>query len=100
LLCQSATTASAGHTRLGQPLRQEFAALLTVAFITVGGLVFLSYHDYPDANYHLPMGIILIIHSLLIGFSLNSGNIGKVLLLAYGCLSLWRIGSLFLHFLG
>ncbi len=100
LFCQSATTASAGHTRPAHPLRQEFAALLTMAFLTVGGLILLSYHDYPDANHHLPMGMILIIHSLLIGFSLNSGNIGKGLLLAYGCLSLWRIGSLFLHFIG
>jgi hypothetical protein len=99
LLCQSATNASAGHTRPAQPLRQEFTALLTMAFLTVGSLIFLSYRDHSDANYHLPMGIILIIHSLLIGFSLNGGNIGKILLLAYGCLSLWRIGSLFLHFL-
>lgn len=81
------------------PLRQEFTAVLIAAFLTIGGLILLSYHDYPDATYHLPMGIILIILTLLIGYSINSGTFSRCLLLIYGSLAAWRMATLFIHFL-
>lgn len=80
-------------------LRQEFSAVLTVSFLTVGSLILLSYHDYPDAAYHLPMGIILMILTLLTGYSISSGTFSRYLLLAYGSLAAWRTATLFIHFL-
>lgn len=77
----------------------EALGLLVIALLTIFGLILLSYHDYPDANYHLPMGVILVIHALCIGFGLSSGRLGRALLIGYGCLSFLRIGSLFIHFL-
>ena len=92
------TLPQAGAERGGIAGR-EALGLLAMALATIVVLILLSYHDYPDANHHLPMGIILVIHALCIGYSLNCGRIGRVLLISYGCLSFWRIGSLFIHFL-
>jgi hypothetical protein len=80
-------------------VRQEFSAVLTAAFLTVIGLILLSYHDYPDATYHLPMGIILMMLTLLTGYSISSGAFSRCLLLAYGSLAAWRTATLFIHFL-
>lgn len=81
------------------PQRQEFTAIMATSFLTVVCLILLSYHDYPDVNFHLPMGIILILMTLLVGYNMKSGRLSSCLLLAYGCLATWRTGSLFLHFL-
>ncbi len=84
---------------IADAVRQEFSAVLTVSFLTIGGLILLSYHDYPDATYHLPMGIILMILPLLTGYSISNGTFSRYLLLAYGSLAAWRTATLFIHFL-
>jgi hypothetical protein len=81
------------------PLQQEITALMTASFATVIGLILLSYHNYPDATFHLPMGIILMILTLLLGYNIRSGPVSICLLAFFGGLAAWRTGSLFLHFL-
>lgn len=80
------------------PRRQEFSAVLTASFLTIGILILLSYHNHPDLTYHLPMGVILMILTLLTGYSINSGTCSRLLLFIYGCLTAWRTASLFIYF--
>lgn len=81
------------------PLRQEFAAVMTAAFLTVVSLMLLSYNKCPDCTNHLPMGIILMILTMLTGCNISSGAFSRCLLLIYGSVAAWRTASLFLHFL-
>jgi hypothetical protein len=72
-------------------LRHERLVLFWLSMLIVLGIILLAYDEHPDVNHMLPMGIVLIIHTLLIGISLKSGLIGRMLMFTYAGCSLWRI---------
>lgn len=76
-------------------LSREAVALFIVSMLTVISLVFLSYSKSPDMNHQLPMGTVLIIHTLLIGYILKNGFVGRLILFLYVSCSAWRITTLF-----
>jgi hypothetical protein len=90
---------ASANASISSPLRQEFAAVMTAAFLTVVSLMLLSYYKCPDCTNLLPMGIILMILTMLTGCNISSGTLSRCLLLIYGSLAAWRTASLFLHFL-
>ena len=89
---------SASYSPMARSLAFEYGGLMVASFVTVACLILLSYHKHPDLTYHLPMGIILIIITQLIGYSMKSGWFGMGLLVSSSIFSLWRFGCIFLHF--
>jgi len=74
----------------GNPASEAFT-LFGLSMLTIIGLVFVAYSDLPDVNHALPAGPILMIHTLLIGWILQSGKSGQLLLAVYVLFSGWRI---------
>jgi hypothetical protein len=83
-----------GEIKRTSQLSREAVALFFVSMLTVISLVFLSYSKAPDMNHQLPMGTVLIIHTLLIGFILKNGFVGRLILFLYASCSAWRITTL------
>lgn len=69
----------------------ERVMLFTLSILTIIGLTFAAYSNVPDLNHALPAGPILIIHTLLIGWILQTGSFGQLLLAAYAVFGAWRI---------
>jgi hypothetical protein len=69
----------------------EALSLFAVSLFTVLGLIFAAYTGYSDNNHALPTGTVLIIHTLLLAWILNSGMIGYLLLGTYAVFSAWRL---------
>lgn len=76
---------------INKALRYEAVTFFSLSFLTIAGLVFIAYTNYPDLNHALPAGPILIVHTLLIGWILQTGRLGHVLLGAYALFSAWRM---------
>jgi hypothetical protein len=85
-------------THNNSQLTKEAIAIFIVSMLTVISLVIVSYDRFPDINHKLPMGTVLIIHTLLIGLIVESNRIGRLLLFLYAGCSIWRITTFFSAF--
>ena len=78
---------------------REARSLSAISLGTIILLILASYHHYPDATHHLPMGVTLLFFALLIGYSMNKGRMGKILLLINAGIVLFRISYLFIEYI-
>lgn len=72
-------------------IKHEALTLFAVSMFTIVALTFVAYSDLPDLNHALPAGTILIIHTLLLGWILNAGRAGHLLIGVYAVFSAWRM---------
>jgi uncharacterized membrane protein YbjE (DUF340 family) len=80
-----------GDTSESKRLSGEMYTLLFLSCATIVGMILLNYREYPDINHQHPPGATLIICSLLIGITLQSGRVGWMMLGVYTLFSFWRI---------
>ena len=86
-------------TPLQSSMQIEGVQFFILSMLSILCIISLAWDRLPDINHMLPMGLILVIHSLLIGVSLKSSMVGRVLLGAYACVSLWRIVTFWKYYI-